>query len=205
MSFQKDLSKRSLPLKALGLFFFRCCSSTSLARAHQSFKRAAWGQRLLVVEMGDFDPFQWSKGWQLRFPAKGLKNPYTSPSLQIVYCNLYTYYMLYIAIYVHCVHIHLYRPYPSMSAIYLPKFFFPEVLRNSVWFDGSKCDLDQSDGPLHQQNSMGLSCQLHTVETLGNLLDDRKLTDCFTGYFQEVWTCSWLGQSNSQALLGTDA
>lgn len=71
-------------------------------------------------------------------------------------------------------------------------FFFPEVLRNSVWFDGSKCDLDQSDGPLHQQNSMGLSCQLHTVETLGNLLDDRKLTDCFTGYFQEVWTCGTL-------------
>lgn len=137
MSFQKDLSKRSLPLKALGLFFFRCCSSTSLARAHQSFKRAAWGQRLLVVEMGDFDPFQWSKGWQLRFPAKGLKNPYTSPSLQIVYwyCNLYTYYMLYIAIYVHCVHIHWYRPYPSMSAIYLPKFVF--FLRFFVTQSGS--------------------------------------------------------------------
>lgn len=42
----------------------------------------------------------------------------------------------------------LYRP--SMSAIYLPNLcccFFPEVLRNSVWFDGSKCDLDQSGGP----------------------------------------------------------
>lgn len=124
------------------------------------------------------------------FPAKEPWNPYTSPSLQIVTCNfIYTYYMLYIAIYIYiytaCTHL-------CPLFIFQSLFFFPEVLRNSVWFDGSKCDLDQSDGPLHQQNSMGLSCQLHTVETLGNLLDDRKLTDCFTGYFQEVWTCGTL-------------
>ena len=75
-----------------------------------------------------------------------------------------------------------------MSAIYLPNLwgFLPEVLRNSVWFNGSKCDLDQSDGPFAPP--WVLSCQLHTVETLATLLDDRKLTDCFTGYFQEDWT-----------------
>ena len=55
------------------IFVCRCCSSTSLARAHQSFKRAAWGQRLLVVGMGDFDPFQLSKGWQLLSLLRNLR------------------------------------------------------------------------------------------------------------------------------------